>query len=138
MRSEQIENEYDPSCCDAARGPVNLDVITSEGTRRAIPGLFLLFGGKSLIVNTSERISPATCLAAQYEDVLFVGEVCACDEETDRLWTVRINVKYTLTSLQSLTRLRSALLGSSGVLPDEDHVSSCLLHHSRRCSVPIP
>ncbi len=123
MRSEQIENEYDPSCYDAARGPVNLDIITPEGTRRAIPGLFLLFGGKSLIVNTSERISSATFLAAQYEDVLFVGEVCACDKDTDRLWTIRINVKYTLTGMQTLMRVRRALLDGPGDDLELEHAS---------------
>ena len=131
MGSEQIENEDDLLYSGTAQNAVSLDIITPEHTRKTIPGQFLLFGGKSLLVNTTERISSSTFLAAQHNDVLLIGEVCAC-EETDRLWIIRINVKYTLTNLQSLIRLRSALLGSAGQDLELEYASA-----SRRDSFPV-
>jgi hypothetical protein len=111
MDPEQIENRDNPSCCVPQSAPITVDIVTRDGIPRAIPGLFRLFGSKWLILNTSEPISLSSSVAAQYKDVLFAGEVVACDKETDMCWTVRIRVKHTLTSLQSLMRLRSALFG---------------------------
>jgi hypothetical protein len=121
MDCKQIEDRYDPSCCAPESAPVSLDVVTSDCSRRAIPGVFRLFDGKSLIVNTTERISPSSSVAAQSDDVLFVGEVLACEQETDMCWVVRIRVKHTLSSLQSLMRLHNALLGGPGPDLEVEH-----------------
>lgn len=75
-------------------------------------GTLRMFGGKALILSTSERIAPSTAVSIEHNDILFVGEVVACDKERDASWKARIKVEHTLTSLESLMRLRSALLGS--------------------------
>jgi hypothetical protein len=52
-------------------------------------------------------------LSVEHSDVLFVGEVIGSERSENNFWNTRIKVKHTLTCLQSLVRLRSALLGES-------------------------
>jgi len=96
---------------NAATGPINIEIVVPDGTRRAISGAFVKFNGQLLVVSTTERISSPMVAAVQYGGLLFLGEVLACFSGTGACWAVRIKVKYTLTGLQSLARLRRAVIG---------------------------
>ncbi|MDQ2839826.1 MAG: hypothetical protein M3Y72_02050 [Acidobacteriota bacterium] len=94
---------------------VNVEFIEAEGTKMAIPGAFRSFTSRCLTLTTREPIAVFLAVSAEYNDTLFVGEVIACGEESYASFRVEIDVKHTLTSLQSLIRLRTELLGEQPV-----------------------
>ncbi|HSU57817.1 MAG TPA: hypothetical protein VLI55_00775 [Bryobacteraceae bacterium] len=105
---EQLESQCVLDSNDATE-PVNVETVLPDGNRRAVRGIFRGFRGDWLSICTAERIALSTAAAVQYNNALFIGEVLAC-REMDAAWIIRIKVKRMLTNLQSLMRLRSALL----------------------------
>ena len=102
---------------DIGADPVRIEAVVSDGTRRVMTGCLQMFAGRALFVRTGERISPSTAVSVECSDVLFIGEVAACGQDTASSWKLRIAVKHTLTHLQSLMNLRTALLGANAHAP---------------------
>lgn len=100
----------------SATEPVSLEFISGDGTHRPITGAVHVFKAESLIISSTDRIFPSAIVAAQYNDVLLIGEVLACSRELDSSWIIRIRVRRMLRGLQTLMRLRSALLGETGLM----------------------
>lgn len=111
----------------SATEPVSLEFISGDGTRRPITGAVHVFKAESLIISSRDRIFPSAVVAAQYNDVLLIGEVLSCNSELDSSWIIRIKVRHMLTGLQSLIRLRSALFGETGLVdlnPEPERTTS--------------
>ena len=89
---------------------VVVEVIAADGTRRAVSGVFRCFTSKWLTLTAQEAIKASLAVSIEFHDVLFVGEVVACCVERSDNYRIDIAVEHTLTSLQSLLRLRTELL----------------------------
>jgi hypothetical protein len=117
-------NRRDPATEEKHIDLARVEIVSSDGTRRSISSTFVVFRSESLIINTQERLVPSTALSVEHSDVLFIGEMIGPERGENNSWSRRIKVKHTLNSLQSLMRLRSALLGeSNSVALDLERVS---------------
>ena len=116
MDSERARSQ--PLGCETKHtDPVKVEIISAEGDRRIINGVWQQLLGELLFLDTSELVPSRTAVTIEREGVLFIGEVTVCERLPDPFWRLRIAVKHKLTSLQSLMRLRSALLYSEPALP---------------------
>jgi hypothetical protein len=86
-----------------------IEVVSANGAKRLISGAFHSYKSRHLILTTSERLAVDIVVSVQHEDVLFAGEVVSCRPEAEH-FRITIHVEHTLTSLQSLLRLRDHLL----------------------------
>jgi hypothetical protein len=91
--------------------PATLSVLSESIERAQLPCVFVNFTSRNLIVHTDTRITPSSPVTVEYEDVLFLGEVSQSVLE-DGYYSHEVRVQERLTGLQSLLRLRSALLGT--------------------------
>ncbi len=75
-------------------------------------GAFTSFTTRYLTLTAGELIRASLAVSVEYNDILFVGEVIACCEESSNCFEIQIDVEHTLTGLQSLLKLNAELLGA--------------------------
>ncbi len=95
-----------------------MEVIAYDGTRRVVTGAFTSFTSRYLTLTTGEPIGASLAVSVEYNDILFVGEVIACCEESSDCFEIQIGVEHALTNLQSLMKLNAELLGAQQVSAD--------------------
>jgi hypothetical protein len=71
-----------------------------------------------LTLITQEPITASLAISVEHEDILFVGEVVSCHSESTGYFQIKIYVKHTLTSLQSLMKLNAELMASQHLSAD--------------------
>src|SRR5438270_25457 len=88
-----------------------LCVISEDGNRQTYLSVFESFANGRLTILTPARIPGMQAVSVEYDDILFLGEVMACSIGEGGSCRVDIQVQQTLTGLQSLIRLKAALIG---------------------------
>lgn len=119
---EHVEAACHPDHREASTYTEKIELIAFDGRRRSIDSRFDRFTTPWLFVDVDERIALSTVLSVEHDDVLFVGEVLACAHAESGAWRLSVKVEHKLTSLQSLMRLRSALLGEQAPISTDIQV----------------
>ena len=88
------------------------------GTQETVGLLWSCQDGR-LVFTAGHAFSAAGAVSLEYDDVLFVGEVLACEQE-DVDWKVLLQIRHQWNGLQSLLNLRDHLLGASSASASED------------------
>ena len=110
MNIENIEDSYSLHQKDCSSDSVDIEIVLSNSAKRKIAGRLGQFTGHWLFLDVNERIASSAAVCVAHGDILIIGEVLACQPAEDGSWQVRVEVKHTLTNLQSLMHLRAALV----------------------------
>jgi hypothetical protein len=86
-----------------------LTVLSAEGPISSFPCTLSDLRAYSLLVLTNTQIRPGQLITVEYDDILFLGEARQCLMQDGRYIT-KVQISERITGLQSLMRLRSALL----------------------------
>lgn len=87
-----------------------LSLLTHKGAQTRCSCSLVNFAPRHLELDTDSTLEIGQLVSIEVEDILFMGEVItSCRGEKAQRY--RIIIKQTLTGLQSLLRLRAALLG---------------------------
>jgi hypothetical protein len=101
-----------------SRYSAKVEIIAADGTRRATFGKFDSFTSRCLALIAEEPIAASLAISVEHEDVLFVGEVVACQLESTGYFRIQIYVRHTLSSLQSLMKLNAELMAAQQLSAD--------------------
>ena len=94
------------------RSTIKLLSTAESGADRSLSGQFQSFKHKRLIFTGHQWLPVSSAVSLEYDDVLFVGEVLACQGEAYNTWKVLVQVQQQLNGLESLLHLRQQLLGT--------------------------
>jgi len=103
-----------------------LKIPTGEpnGSKHEVPCTFGGMDGKTLRVESPERISLSAPVSVEYSDAMFLGEVVSCHSGSGNNFELNIKVDQILTGLQSLCLLRSQLLGEGVAVPTKGSIAA--------------
>ena len=77
-----------------------------------VPGQWQSLADQQLLFTAHRPFPISSPVSVVYDDVLFVGEVPACEPVTTTNWRMLVRVEESLHGLQSLLQLRHQLLGT--------------------------
>ena len=88
-----------------------VQLLLRNGTRKRdrIAGAFQSFANQRLIFTASQPFPVSGAVSLEYNDILFVGEILACQAEAKNTWKVLLQVQQMLHGLESLLMLRQQL-----------------------------
>ena len=95
---------------------IKLLSLAESGADHSFSGQFQSFEQKRLVFTAHQLRPVSSAVSLEYNNVLFVGEVLACQAEAQNTWKVLVQVQPLLNGLESLLHLRQQLLGTPATL----------------------